>query len=137
MRRVVLFVVWCLASCCLPSASQAWSSEPVRLVEDPQVSPDGRSLLFVHRGDIWHVSVRGGQARRLTFHPATESQPRFSPDGQSIAFVSDRTGSRQVFIMGLDGAAPRQVTWHTEGFSQDGELVVDYRRANFKIKRGH
>ena len=104
----------------LGATTVGWAAEPVRLVEDPQVSPDGEQILFAHRGDIWQVSSRGGQARRLTFHPADESMPRWSPDGQSVAFVSERTGSRQVFVLDRDQPSPRQITWHTEGYALQG-----------------
>jgi len=89
---------------------------PIRLVRDPALSPDGRTLYFSWRGDLWTAPTAGGAARRLTAHPARDVMPRVSPDGREIAFVSDRTGSMQVFTMPAAGGAPRPVTSHTEGY---------------------
>ncbi len=89
----------------------------VSLAEQPNLSPDGKTLLFVHGGDIWQVPTRGGQASRLTSHTAKESQPIYSPNGQRIAFVSNRTGSNQVYVMSAVGGQPKQLTFHSEGYA--------------------
>jgi tricorn protease len=91
------------------------AAEVVRLANDPAVSPDGTQIVFAWRGDLWQVTATGGTARRLTHHPADESRPRFSPDGQQLAFNSDRTGSQQVFVMPAAGGEARQLTFHTQG----------------------
>ena len=89
----------------------------VRLAQQPSLSPDGKTLLFVRGGDIWQVSTRGGQATRLTSDSAKESQPIYSPRGKRIAFVSNRTGSDQVYVMPATGGKPKQLTFHSEGYS--------------------
>ena len=89
----------------------------VRLAEQPNLSPDGKTLLFVRGGDIWQVPTRGGQASRLTSHTAKESQPIFSPSGKHIAFISNRTGSNQVYVMPAVGGEPKQLTFHSESYS--------------------
>lgn len=89
----------------------------IQLADQPHLSPDGNNLLFTYGGDIWRVPVRGGAARRLTTHPAIDSQPMFSPDGKRIAFVSNRSGSNQVYVMPSAGGALTQLTYHTEGYS--------------------
>ena len=89
----------------------------VKLAGQPNLSPDGKTLLFVRGGDIWRVSASGGQADRLTSHPATESQPMVSPNGKHIAFVSNRTGSQQVYVMPAAGGEAQQLTFHSEGYS--------------------
>jgi tricorn protease len=92
------------------------AAEPIRLANNPALSPDGSTLAFSWAGEIWLVPSEGGMARSITRHPSRDLQPRFSPDGKEIAFVSDREGSPQVFVMPVDGSAsPRQVTFHTEG----------------------
>src|SRR6478609_2521752 len=91
-------------------------AEEVRLAQTPALSPDGSTLAFAWRGDIWSVPVKGGAARRLTQHPAVEAMPSFSPDGKQIAFISDRERSKQVYVMPADGGEARQLTWHTEGY---------------------
>ncbi len=89
----------------------------VRLAQQPSLSPDGETLLFVRGGDIWRVPTRGGQASRLTSDASKESQPIFSPNGDRIAFVSNRTGSDQVYVMPATGGKPKQLTFHSEGYS--------------------
>lgn len=111
------------------SALAACAREPIRLANNPALSPDGKLLAFDYLGDIWIVPTAGGAARPLTQHPAKDSQPKFSPDGQEIAFVSEREGTPQVFVMPATGGTPRQVTFHTAGFSlhewtPDGNFVL-------------
>ena len=60
---------------------------------EPSFSPDRKEIAFVSGGDIWSVPAEGGIARLLISHPATESRPIFSPDGQFLAFGSNRTGN--------------------------------------------
>ena len=89
-------------------------------VADPQVSPDGKSVVYAVSAidrktnktntDIWMVPLAGGESKRLTTLPGTDNHPRFSPDGKTIAFVSDRGGSNQVWILPLDGGKARQLT---------------------------
>jgi tricorn protease len=94
--------------------------DPIRLGTNPALSPDGATLAFAWVGEIWTVPVAGGIARPLTRHPGREREPSFSPDGTQIAFVSDRTGSDQVFVMPAAGGSPRQVTHHTAGYTLEG-----------------
>ena len=54
----------------------------------PSISPDGREVVFSWRGDLWRVGVGGGEAVRLTAHPAIEKASAWSPDGAWIAFES-------------------------------------------------
>lgn len=96
----------------LPSAY----GEPITLAQEPALSPDGKTLAFAWRGDIWSVPVAGGEARQLTQHVATDSSPAFSPDGKQLAFISNRDRSRQAYVMPAKGGEPRQLTWHTEGY---------------------
>ncbi|MHC4955814.1 MAG: S41 family peptidase [Planctomycetota bacterium] len=102
-------------------ASTAHSDEPIRLVREFTLSPDGSTLYFAWRGDIWSAATKGGAARRLTSHLADERFPRPSRDGKSLAFVSNRTGANQVYVMASGGGAPEQVTFHSEG-----SLVADW-----------
>ena len=92
-------------------------SEPIRLAADPALSPDGKTLAFAWRGDVWLVPTAGGPARQLTQHPADDRQPAFSPDGARIAFVSNRQAGNQVYVVDLAGGAPKQLTFHTSGLN--------------------
>jgi tricorn protease len=98
-------------------AIAAVAGEPIRLANNPALSPDGKTLAFDSLGDIWIVPTTGGSARPLTQNPAKDSLPKFSPDGKEIAFISDREGTPQVFVMSATGGTPRQVTFHTAGFT--------------------
>ena len=106
------------------------AGEVIRLANHPALSPDGATLAFDWNGDIWTVPSAGGVARPLTSHPARDSEPKFSPDGKEIAFISDREGSAQVFIMPAEGGAPRQLTFHTAGYALRFPRVVRFRDAD-------
>lgn len=88
---------------------------PVRLATSPALSHDGERLAFGWAGDIWTARSNGGRARQLSAHPAYENGPVFSPDGQRIAFTSNRTGKDQVFVTALRGGIPTQISFHSEG----------------------
>ncbi len=94
------------------------------------VSPDGSTLLFDMLGDIFVVPIEGGEARALTDGIAWSYQPRYSPEGSEIAFVSDREGGDNLWVMGSDGTGARAVTAETEhlvhnpDWSPDGRWLV-------------
>ncbi|MEZ6133890.1 MAG: S41 family peptidase [Pirellulaceae bacterium] len=101
------------ASCDEPHATP----RNIRLAQTPAVSPDGSLIAFSWLDEIWSAKLDGTDLRRLTHHAASDSQPIFSPDGSQIAFISDRTGSSQIFIMQSNGELPRQVTFHSAGYA--------------------
>lgn len=112
----------------------------MQLVGSPALSPDGSEIAFSFAGDIWTVPVAGGIARRLTIHPANESTPAYSPDGKQIAYVSDRTGDRQVFLQPTSGGPPRQISFHSEGYlieewSPDGASLLTLGQRDHHWKR--
>jgi Tol biopolymer transport system component len=74
------------------------------------VSPDGKTIAFELLGDIYTLPIEGGQAKLISGGMAFDSQPKFSPDGKWIAFISDREGSENVWIMHPDGAEVKQVS---------------------------
>jgi tricorn protease len=126
------------ASCCvlILVASTAAAREPIKLANNPALSPDGQWLAFDWNGDIWVAPTSGGAARPLTAHPGRDSQPKFAPDGKTIAFVSDREGSPQVFTIPHEGGAPRQRTFHTAGASLQ-EYTPDGKSLLIKATRDH
>ncbi|MBC8476544.1 MAG: PD40 domain-containing protein, partial [Gammaproteobacteria bacterium] len=90
------------------------------------VSPDGRQIVFDLLGDIYLLPIKGGQAVPIIEGISWDIQPRFSPDGNSIAFTSDRDGGDNIWTMDLASGTFRQVsfesfrllnnpTWHPEG----------------------
>ncbi len=95
---------------------------------EPGISPDGREIAFASGGDIWTVPAAGGEARLLVSHPAHESRPLYSPDGQRLAFVSTRTGSGDVYVLTFATGVVSRVTWDDanellDGWSRDGRHV--------------
>src|SRR5882724_10136961 len=74
------------------------------------VSPDGKTIAFELLGDIYTLPIDGGEAKFIDGGMAFDSQPRFSPDGKWIAFLSDREGTENVYIMHPDGSDQKQVS---------------------------
>lgn len=87
----------------------AFAQTPLWL-RDVAVSPDGSTIAFTYRGDIYTVPFAGGQARRLTVNPAHDSAPVWSPDSKRIAFASDREGTDDIFIVDAAGGTPVRLT---------------------------
>lgn len=94
------------------------------------VTRDGRALVFELLGDIYRVPVEGGQARPLLTGRAFQSQPRLSPDGTQLAFISDASGSDNIWIAGADGRDARPVTrlprsgMLSPAWSSDGRAIL-------------
>lgn len=74
------------------------------------ISPDGQTIAFSYKGDIFTVDANGGSAHQLTSNAAYDTQPVWSPDGKEIAFASSREGSMDIYVMGCDGGAPKRLT---------------------------
>ncbi len=74
------------------------------------VSPDGTTIAFTYKGDIYTVPFSGGAATRITTSPAYDSSPVWSPDSRRIAFSSDREGTDDVFIVDAKGGVPVRLT---------------------------
>lgn len=81
------------------------------ILRSPALSPDGRTLAFVHDGDIWSVPAGGGTARRLTITEDNDGDPQFSPDGKWLAFRSRRHGSDSIYVMDAEGGPARRLTF--------------------------
>jgi tricorn protease len=95
---------------------------------EPAISPDGRELAVISSGDIWTVPAAGGDARLLVAHDATESRPMYSPDGAKLAFISDRTGGGDIYVLTLATGALARLTFddgldRLDGWSRDGAWI--------------
>lgn len=93
-----------------PSLTGRAGGESPLWLRQSSISPDGKSIAFAYKGDIYTVPVAGGQARRLTSNSAFDGMPFWSPDGQHIAFMSDREGSRDVWCMTATGEQITRLT---------------------------
>lgn len=97
-------------------------------LRDVKISPDGSTIAFCYKGDIWTVPSTGGTASRLTTLDSFESTPVWSPDGSKIAFSSDRFGNWDIFIMSSKGGSAVRLTYNSTkeiplSFTQDGKNV--------------
>jgi Tol biopolymer transport system component len=99
------------------------------------VSPDGGTLVFDLLGDLYTLPIGGGRATRLTSGLAYDAQPRFSPDGRRVLFVSDRSGGENLWTMTLDGRDTSQITrgegniYISPAWTPDGNSVVASKHA--------
>ncbi|MBN9296832.1 MAG: PD40 domain-containing protein [Filimonas sp.] len=95
----------------------------------PAISPDGKTIVFGYKGDIYRVDASGGTAVPLTIHEAQDMMPVWSHDGKSIAFASDRYGNFDVFVMPATGGTPTRLTYNSANdyptdFSVDDKQVI-------------
>ena len=79
----------------------------------PAISPDGTQIAFSFKGDIYTVPTNGGRASQITTNPAHDTRPIWSPDGQTLAFASDRLGGMDIYIVSKDGGVPTRLTTHS------------------------
>ena len=150
MRRTSLILLSLLASTATATATAQAPAKPKWDVNAPpglsvrevpidvregswmnvDVAPDGKTIAFDLLGDIYTMPITGGSPKRIAEGLAYEQQPRFSPDGKRIAFVSDRGGGDNIWIMNLDGSDKRQLTkeefrlLNQPSWSPDGRFIV-------------
>jgi dipeptidyl aminopeptidase/acylaminoacyl peptidase len=143
-RLVSLTLAGSVAATVLAVTGSATAGTPFTVTEmmkleriaDPQVSPDGSLVAFAQtevdlarasrNTDLWLVPVAGGEPRRITQDAASDSRPRWSPDGRRLAFLSKRNKESQVWLLDLGGGEPRELTSLTTGV--DAFAWIDARR---------
>jgi len=97
------------------------------------VSPDGARIVFDLLGDLYTIPIGGGKATRLTSGMAWDAMPRWSPDGRAIAFVSDRDGGDNLWLVRPDGSGARRITRELDNalsspaWTPDGQYLVARR----------
>jgi Tol biopolymer transport system component len=100
------------------------------------VSPDGQTIIFDLLGDLYTLPIGGGEAKRIIGGMSFESQPKFSPDGKKIAFISDRSGAENVWIADPDGSNPKPITkgrnleYVSPSWTPDGQYILVSRTAD-------
>ena len=93
------------------------------------ISPDGQTIVFSYKGDLYTVPTSGGTAVPITFNDAYDFRPVWSHDGKTIAFASDRYGNFDVFTVGVNGGEVKRLTYHSASelpysFSADDQSVI-------------
>jgi Tol biopolymer transport system component len=94
------------------------------------VSPDGETIVFELVGHLYTMPIGGGTAKAITSGLPFDSQPRFSPDGKHIVFISDRSGADNVWISKADGSDPKALTsevstmFVSPSWSRDGRYIL-------------
>ena len=102
--------------------------QPLPSFSEPAISRDRSEIAVVSGGDIWTVPVPGGEARLLVAHEAAESRPLNSPEGDRLAFVSERTGGGDIYVLTLATGVLTQLTVddgleRVDAWSRDGRWV--------------
>lgn len=100
---------------------------PTRLLRTPTVS--ATHIAFAYANNIWMVDRAGGVARRITSFAGGASNPKFSPDGQTLAFTASYGGNSDVYVVPTAGGEPTRLTWHpgadvVQGWTPDGRAVM-------------
>ena len=108
------------------------------------ISPDGKTISFDMLGDLYLLPIEGGKAKRITKGLAFDSNPKFSPDGKDLLFISDRTGGPNVWIMNLETNDSTQVTKgdtyniQAAEWTPDGNYIISSRgNRNLKLNMHH
>ena len=122
MKKVLTCIIMGLTVATVQAVTPLW-------LRDVQISPDGQSIAFCYKGDIYKVGIQGGNAVQLTTQDSYECNPIWSPDSKSIAFASDRNGNFDIFVMPANGGNAKRLTSNSvselpSAFTPDGKQVV-------------
>ena len=119
MRQLAFLALFLPAAVAQPAAPY---------LTEPSVAPNRAEIAFVSGGDIWTAPLTGGEAHLLVSHPANETRPIYSPDGTRLAFVSNRTGNGDLYVLNLGTGALRRITFddaaeQLDAWSRDGKFL--------------
>ncbi|HYO21249.1 MAG TPA: peptidase S41, partial [Flavisolibacter sp.] len=107
----------------------SYAQNTAKWLRNPAISPDGKTIVFGYKGDLYKVPATGGEAIPLTLHEAHDQMPVWSKDGKWLAFASDRFGNFDVFVMPAIGGEAKRLTYHSANdipydFTPDGKTVL-------------
>ena len=103
MRKSIFTLALLAATAVGAEAAPLW-------LRNVAISPDGSTIAFTYKGNIFTVPAKGGDARQLTSGGSYNTAPVWSPDGKNIAFGSDREGSMDVYVVNSRGGVPKRLT---------------------------
>ncbi len=133
MKKIITFLAIVLfASLSFAQSNPLW-------LRYPAISPDGNTIVFGFKGDIYRVDANGGTASPLTIHEAQDQMPVWSHDGKWIAFASNRAGNFDVYIMPSTGGTPLRLTYNSANdfaydFSPDDKNVIIGSGRNIQVE---
>jgi len=125
MKKIVVLIVILISTAAL-AQSPLW-------MRYPSISPNGNTLAFNYKGDIYLVATKGGEARAITTHKDHDFMPIWSKDGTKIAFASNRYGNFDVFEMPSNGGIAKRLTFHSSSdyphsFDKKGNILFSSSR---------
>src|SRR6476661_7709662 len=128
MRKLAYLLLSAIALSCASFAQSDKGNAPLWL-RYPAISPDGKTIVFGYKGDLYKVPSSGGEAIPLTVNEAYDFMPVWSHDGKWIAFASDRYGNFDVYIMPSTGGEAKRLTYYSlddvpSSFTADDKRIV-------------
>ena len=110
-----------------PPRSTPANGGPIKLARHPDYHAG--KIAFSYMGDIWTANEDGSAVLRITDNVARDVYPRFSPDGRTIAFSSNRYGNYDVFVVPATGGTPKRLTYYSGGdevvgWTRDGQKIL-------------
>ena len=122
MKKTILLYAFILCNLLVANAQPNW-------LRYSAISPDGKTVVFTYKGDLYRVPSSGGNAIPLTLHEAHDFMPVWSNDGKQIAFASDRFGNFDIFVIPAEGGEAKRLTYYSTAeypyaFSNDNKSVI-------------
>lgn len=102
-KTILLSAAALLVTCAAAAMTPSW-------IRHNSISPDGKTLAFSYKGDIWTVPSTGGEATQITSNQAYDSEPLWTRDSQNIIFTSRREGSKDIYLTSISGGVPKRLT---------------------------
>ncbi len=115
-------------------------SEP--LIRYPSINNNGTQVAFSFQGDIWKANVNGSNPVRLTIHEAYDAIPMWNYTGDKIAFISNRWGGNDIFVINADGGIPKRLTYNSAGdilsdFTKSDQIIFSTGRIYRQVEWDH